>query len=118
MTPTGVTNLDILELSVPSIEAGEIHSGAAPAGYVLTADGAGGASWQAPNSGAGAIQGLIRYTWTVLASPDNEARTSAFVAAAGRQPLDGDGLIYFDNNEGGCILAVYFDGYWSRYYFW
>jgi hypothetical protein len=75
---TGVTNLDILELSVPSIEADEIHSGA---------------SWQAPNSGASAIQGLIRYTWTVLTSPDNEARTSAFVAAAGGQPLDGDGLI-------------------------
>jgi hypothetical protein len=33
---TGATNLDILELSIPSIEADEIHSGSAVAGSVLT----------------------------------------------------------------------------------
>jgi hypothetical protein len=58
MTPTGVTNLDILELSVPSIEAGEIHSGAAPAGQVLTADGSGGAAWQTANGGGGSTYGV------------------------------------------------------------
>jgi hypothetical protein len=47
MTTNGTTNLDILELSVPSIEADEIHSGSAEAGSVLTADGSGGAAWLA-----------------------------------------------------------------------
>lgn len=47
---TGVTNLDILELSVPSIEADEINSGNAAAGDLLTADGNGGASWQTPSA--------------------------------------------------------------------
>ncbi len=66
MTPTGVTNLDILELSVPSIEAGEIHSSAATAGHVLTADGAGGASWQAPGSGLVSVP--VTRNWT---QPEN-----------------------------------------------
>ncbi len=63
---TGVTNLDILELSVPSIEADEIATGDALAGAVLTADGHGRASWQAPGSGLVLIP--VTRNWT---QPEN-----------------------------------------------
>ena len=39
------TNVDDLDLAEPGIEAREINSESAPAGAVLTANGAGGAQW-------------------------------------------------------------------------
>ena len=42
------TNFDDLDVAAGSITAVEIGSGNAPAGQVLTADGAGGAAWDGP----------------------------------------------------------------------
>src|SRR5690606_8156216 len=37
----------------PGDDAADLGSGEAPDGYVLTADGAGGAAWEAPSGGGG-----------------------------------------------------------------
>ena len=47
----GTTNLGDLELARAGIQAREIDSESAAAGTVLTADGAGGATWQAAGGG-------------------------------------------------------------------
>jgi hypothetical protein len=119
MTTTGATNLDILELSVPSIEADEINSGNAAAGHVLTADGAGGAAWQAPPGGpspidTNAIVGLIRYTWSDLYTPSLADLTAEFAAVTGRQPTEGDALMYRDLDQSAEYLVVFFDTEWRR----
>lgn len=88
---TVTTNLDNLELSIPSIEADEINSGSAIAGQVLTADGAGGARWLSaiPFLGDISDNGL---------RPTEATTEAAFVAVTERPSRLGDVAVALDSS--------------------
>lgn len=76
-----------------SVTAAKVSSGNAGDGQVLTADGAGGAAWEAP--------GWLNFPRivstedvSVEATPAPAWLTAAFYAEAGRNPIPGDKLIF------------------------
>ena len=105
-------------LGLVQLNAASFESGAAADGEVLTADGNGGAAWEAPAGGdefnANAVPGIARATISYFEDdeyPNPSALTNDFQSRTGRAPVNGDIYMFFVAGIGR-MMAFYFDFTW------
>ena len=93
-----------------SVTAEMQNSGAATAGQMLTADGAGGADYAAPAGGGRTRLAYLGNPGTGESTPTSAEVTAAWVAETGSAPQEGDVAVIWDQygNIGGIFfVAIY-----------
>ena len=96
-----------------SVTAAKINSENAGEGQVLTADGAGGAAWEAAAGGGGGGLPFLGEVGQEETNATSAEITAAYTAATGMPPSDGSVAVLINRGGPETLLFVFIGGNWN-----